>query len=380
MADNFVTNAGSGGSTFAADDVGGVLYPRSKSNWGVDGASVDTSLTNPIPIQPAATNFIFSASGQNTTTTQLVAAATFTGTIESTSSQQCISILLTCDQNGTLVIEQFIDAAGTFKSNSWTFTTVANVPFSNNFIANGNYARIKFTNNGGATTTTLNLNTAYGTLPSVNDAGYTPVSITSGTNAATVKAASTAAATTDTSLVVSLSPNNAVTLPTLTKGTQGATGISSQDLKDSGRTHVNYYAVAAAAGATGVETAITLTKSSGTSATSTGASFVITSGKTFRITSITVATRGNATATVQTTTFNLRLNTAGSVTTTSTPVLLSARSATPATASAWDRFPLIIPDGFEIVGNGTIQFGMTAAATFVTNAPTWDVVITGFEY
>lgn len=164
------------------------------------------------------------------------------------------------------------------------------------------------------------------------------------------------------------------------KNTQGAGALAVQELKDGGRTALNFYAVAAASGTTGTETAITLTKSAGTSATSTGTSFVITSGKTFRISSITVATRGNATATIQTTTFNLRLNTAGAVTTTSTPVLLSLRSATPATASAWDRVLVSFTDGYEIAGNGTIQFGVTAAATFTTNAPTWDVFITGFEY
>lgn len=168
--------------------------------------------------------------------------------------------------------------------------------------------------------------------------------------------------------------------PTLTKGTQGATGLSTQDLKDAGRTHVNYYAVAIASGTTGTETAISLTKASGTSATSAANSHAPTSGKRFRITSIAFATRGHATATIQSTTFNLRINTAGAVTTTSTPVVLSVRSATPATASAWDRVIVPIPDGFEIVGDGTLQFGVTAAATFTTNAPTWDVTITGFEY
>jgi len=150
---------------------------------------------------------------------------------------------------------------------------------------------------------------------------------------------------------------------------------------NTGATYLRFYAVAAAAGTTTTEKAITLTESSGTSATSTGASFVVTSGKKFRITSIVLATRGHATATIQSTTFNLRINTAGAVTTSSTPVLLSARCATPATASAWDRLVVPLPDsGLEIPGDGTLQFGITAAATFTTNAPTWDVVILGYEY
>jgi len=175
-------------------------------------------------------------------------------------------------------------------------------------------------------------------------------------------------------------PVNVSQVPTITKGTQGATGFSVQNLKDAGRTALSFYAVATASGTTGTETLFTLTKSAGTAATSSATTFVITSGKTFRISEISVATRGNATATIQTTTFNLRLNTAGACIVSSTPILFSARSATPAAASAWDRYVIPIPDGYEIAGNGTIQFCVSAAATFVTNAPTWDVNIIGYEY
>lgn len=171
----------------------------------------------------------------------------------------------------------------------------------------------------------------------------------------------------------------------------GADGVNDGDVsatnplptrppKDTGRTHVTYYATAAAAGSTTTETAITLTKSSGTSATSTGVSHTPASGKRFRITGVVFAARGHSTATIQTTTFNLRVNTGGAVITSTTPIILAARVATPATASAWDRFIVPIPDGLEITGDGTLQFGVTAAATYTTNAPTWDVIITGFEY
>lgn len=172
---------------------------------------------------------------------------------------------------------------------------------------------------------------------------------------------------------------------------QGADGTNDGDISkaaplsvqtvNTSRTDLRFYAVAAAAGTTTTETAITLTKSSGTSATTTGTSFVVTNGKRFKIIHLSFATRGNATATVQTTTFNFRINTAGAVTTTSTPIILAARSATPATASAWDRYIVTLPaDGLELVGDGTMQFGITAAATYTTNAPTWDVVMIGYEY
>jgi hypothetical protein len=51
MADNFVTNPGSGGATFASDDISSVQHPRVKVEWGADGTAVDTSATNPMPVQ-----------------------------------------------------------------------------------------------------------------------------------------------------------------------------------------------------------------------------------------------------------------------------------------------------------------------------------------
>lgn len=254
--------------------------------------------------------------------------------------------------------------------------------------------------------------------------------ITDGTRDGTVKAASTAAAAADTSVVVALSPNSPiptgantigaltanqsvntaqfggtnvstgtgaggagiprvtvsndsnviVTPPTLTKGTQGSTGFSVQNLRDAGRTAISFYANAVASGTTGTETLITLTQSKGTAATSSASTYTITSGKTLRITAIQVGSRGHATATIQISTFNLRLNTAGACIVSSTPILMGIATATPATASAWDRSTLTLGDGYEIAGNGTIALCISANAVFVTNAPTWFVNIIGYEY
>jgi hypothetical protein len=41
MADNYVANAGSGGSTFAADDISSVMYARVKVSQGSDGVAQD---------------------------------------------------------------------------------------------------------------------------------------------------------------------------------------------------------------------------------------------------------------------------------------------------------------------------------------------------
>lgn len=41
MADNFVANSGSGGSTFASDDISSVQHPRVKVSQGSDGIAQD---------------------------------------------------------------------------------------------------------------------------------------------------------------------------------------------------------------------------------------------------------------------------------------------------------------------------------------------------
>ena len=50
MADNFVANPGTGGDTFAADDVGGVKVPYSKLDVGADGVSSPVTAANPLPV------------------------------------------------------------------------------------------------------------------------------------------------------------------------------------------------------------------------------------------------------------------------------------------------------------------------------------------
>jgi len=52
MADGFVANAGSGGNTFASDDISSTHYPRIKLIHGADGTNDgDVSTANPYPVQ-----------------------------------------------------------------------------------------------------------------------------------------------------------------------------------------------------------------------------------------------------------------------------------------------------------------------------------------
>lgn len=48
MADNITAPAS--GAVLATDEIGGVHFPRTKIAFGVDGATVDASATNPLPV------------------------------------------------------------------------------------------------------------------------------------------------------------------------------------------------------------------------------------------------------------------------------------------------------------------------------------------
>ena len=63
MADNYVTNAGSGGSTFASDDISSVQYPRVKPSWGADGSATDASVAAPLPVQASVESNQMTAGG-----------------------------------------------------------------------------------------------------------------------------------------------------------------------------------------------------------------------------------------------------------------------------------------------------------------------------
>jgi len=162
--------------TDPAESVVGAATPTSaiQLGWNSGNVTQNVTPTNALPISVNAANFIFSSA--NSSTTQLAAGATFTGTIETALNQPEISLLMTCDQPVTLTVNQFIDLAGVYAVTPIVFTIAAGVQFSRSFPLNGNYVQVKVQNTGASTTTTFNLNTAYGTIGSSDSAGNTPVS------------------------------------------------------------------------------------------------------------------------------------------------------------------------------------------------------------
>lgn len=187
MSDNTVLNPGASGDTIRDLDRSGVkTQVVALDGGGASGESL-VSPTNPLPISLSASTFIFSTI--NTSTAQLAAGATFTGGIEAIPNQPAISVLLTSDMPVTVLVQQFIDAAGVYAvPNVTTVPAIvpAGVGTSFSVPANGNYCRLVVRNVGPNTTTTFNLNTAFGNIDAstplgnrqtaINEIGGTAVS------------------------------------------------------------------------------------------------------------------------------------------------------------------------------------------------------------
>lgn len=170
--------------------------------------------------------------------------------------------------------------------------------------------------------------------------------------------------------------------PTLTKGTQGATGHSVQDLKDAGRSCLAMTAEFAFAQT--AETLLTMTLSTDGAATTTFSSRVITSGKKFRIQSvhIEVETLGSGTA-PQRAYLRLRRNNAGATVAGSPLQAVWCCVNNTAIVKSAAFMDYEYPDGMEMNGDGTATFGFTLETPdWVTTTGTGRAKITviGYEY
>jgi len=170
-------------------------------------------------------------------------------------------------------------------------------------------------------------------------------------------------------------------VPALTKGTQGSTGFSVQQLRDAGRTQLAFYATGITAGTSGTEAMISLVKvgTVGGAAPAGATSFTVTSGKRFRITAVMGGVR-NMAATTATATFTLRVNAAGATITSSTGIAWQFRTAVGATINSWDRAYLDLLEGCEILGDGTLTFGVSVNPVWTTTAAQYDFTMLGYEY
>lgn len=125
--------------------------------------------------QVATNGTVFAFSTVNSSSVQLAASAIFTGGIESIVNNQSFSVLFFSDQNATITIRQFIDAGGTKLISSLPYTyTGGATNFARSGVANGNFLQVIVQNTGGSTTAGLQLDTAYGTIPSATPLNNAP--------------------------------------------------------------------------------------------------------------------------------------------------------------------------------------------------------------
>jgi hypothetical protein len=131
MADNFVANAGSGGSTFAADDISAVLHPRVKVEWGADGTVNDAAVAAPLPVQTTIESNQMTTAGTVVTPKFAAISASSSGnnTLVSAVSSKKIRVLACVIMSNGTVNAKFQDGAGG-TDKTGLFYMVANTGFA----------------------------------------------------------------------------------------------------------------------------------------------------------------------------------------------------------------------------------------------------------
>lgn len=173
-----------------------------------------------------------------------------------------------------------------------------------------------------------------------------------------------------------------VSPPALTKGGQGATGFSTQDLKDAGRNQCNFFHAVPII-TTVAEVMQTLTGyKSGAAVAATATPAVVTTAKIYRINSI-IITYWAATV-IGGARINLRANTGG-VAIVSSPLVWSQQVGIPAvfTAGAAMTYTFPFPDGMEFAAGTGIAVGVIGEGAVPTTGTIVGYVmisIHGYEY
>lgn len=215
----------------------------------------------------------------------------------------------------------------------------------------------------GGVLTTANFQARVNTLGQKTMAASTPVVLASDQAAVTVSQATAA------------NLNASVVGPTLTKGTQGASGFSVQPLRDAGRTLCAFTASALATVTT--EALVSLTPYRDLVAGSAATTHAVTSGKRLRLQTLVVTSRATSTVNVG---GLVRFRMLAGTVLVGSPVhaslgVMSSNLATAVIGNA-QSFSFNFPEGFEL--SGSMQFGLTQLFSATTAAI--DVHVLGYEY
>jgi hypothetical protein len=162
---------------------------------------------------------------------------------------------------------------------------------------------------------------------------------------------------------------------TLTKGTQGSTGFTTQALKDSGRVIVNASTAIAGVACVAVEALVALDVSRGAAATASETTHAVTANKIWRLQSLVIGIRSTAAA-VLAGRFSLRYNATGACTATDPIIAEISLSSGDALVQAGREIVVPLPDCVEF--SGTQQWGLTQVCNVNTGQLYASVI--GFEY
>jgi hypothetical protein len=143
------------------------IYEKLTGTLTVTGPLTDTQLRASAVVVSANNNVLQSVN--NTSTAQLAAAATFTGTWDSGDAllAESAQLMVTSDQTGTLYIDQSQDTAGSVGVQTKSYAITAGVAFNTAIGVIGKALRVRFTNNGSAATTTFAISTIFTPIMSV---------------------------------------------------------------------------------------------------------------------------------------------------------------------------------------------------------------------
>lgn len=116
MADNYTANAGSGGSTFASDDIGGTHWPRVKVAHGADGSATDASQAAPLPVGASQETNQMLAGGSSVTPKFAAISASSSGNntlVAAVTSKKIRVLAMSLMANGTVNAKMQSGASGT---------------------------------------------------------------------------------------------------------------------------------------------------------------------------------------------------------------------------------------------------------------------------
>lgn len=177
-----------------------------------------------------------------------------------------------------------------------------------------------------------------------------------------------------------------IQVPAITKGTQGSRGLTVQPLRDAGRVSVVYrpsHGIGAYSGfSSDTAYVATMYKALGSgSVSASGTSFVIPAGKIFRVQMFRAMMMVQTTSPVATRVqVGLLIDPSGTITNAS-PLAMTIRLTGQATAGFSSYDDITIPEGFDIVGDGTLAIGVYLLANFASGAgPAVQFNLVGYEF